>query len=58
MVGLHVVIHQSNAVPTLRLLLCSSCRQGDCSTESPYYDYAGTIRGLIEDACEWLKLRF
>lgn len=31
--------------------LCTAC-SGDCSESDPYYDYSGTLRGLIEDACD------
>jgi melanoma-associated antigen p97 len=32
--------------------LCTAC-SGDCGTDGePYYDYAGSIRGLMEDACD------
>lgn len=31
--------------------LCTACG-GDCSTEDPYYDYKGTLRGLMEGACD------
>lgn len=28
------------------------CVQGDCTDEIPYFDYAGTIRGLVEEQCD------
>lgn len=31
--------------------LCTACG-GDCTEDSPYYDYAGTIRGLNDGVCD------
>lgn len=31
--------------------LCSACG-GDCSSEDPYAGYPGTLRGLMEGACD------
>lgn len=31
--------------------LCGACA-GDCSAKDPYYDYAGSLRCLMEDAGE------
>lgn len=31
--------------------LCSACG-GDCTEDSPYYDYPGTLRGLNDDVCD------
>jgi melanoma-associated antigen p97 len=31
--------------------LCTACG-GDCTEDSPYYDYAGTIRGLNDNVCD------
>lgn len=32
-------------------VLCSACA-GDCSSDDPYAGYPGTLRGLMEDACD------
>lgn len=31
--------------------LCTAC-DGDCSEDSPYYDYAGTVHGVMEGVCD------
>jgi melanoma-associated antigen p97 len=31
--------------------LCTACG-GDCTEDSPYYDYAGTMRGLMDGVCD------
>lgn len=31
--------------------LCTACG-GDCTEGSPYFDYAGTLRGVMEGACD------